>query len=319
MPDIPLQPAGGLSPARPFGAVLTAMVTPFDRDGEVDIGAVGALAEYLVDHGHDGLVVNGTTGESPTTTDDEKDRVLRAVLEAVGDRAHVVTGVGTNDTRHTLELARAAEKSGAHGLIVVTPYYSKPPQTGLLHHFRSVADATGLPVMLYDIPGRSGVPIRTETLIELADHERIVAVKDAKDDLFASSQVMAATDLAYYSGTDELTLAHLTQGGSGVVSVVGHLAGDEIAAMVAAVDVGDLATAVALHRSLLGLTQAVMRTTQGAIMAKAGLQLRGVLAHRTVRPPLVPATDEQVDLLRSALGDLDARSGAESRTHQHSA
>jgi 4-hydroxy-tetrahydrodipicolinate synthase len=319
MPEISLQPARGLSPARPFGAVLTAMVTPFDRDGEVDIGAAGALAEYLVDHGNEGLVVNGTTGESPTTTDDEKDRVLRAVLEAVGDRAHVVAGVGTNDTRHTLELARAAEKSGAHGLIVVTPYYSKPPQTGLLHHFRSVADATGLPVMLYDIPGRSGVPIRTETLIELAQHERIVAVKDAKDDLFESSQVMAASDLAYYSGTDELNLAHLTQGGSGVVSVVGHLAGDEIAAMVAAVDAGDLATAVSVHRSLLALTTAVMKLTQGVIMAKAGLQLRGVIAHRTVRPPLVPATDDQVDLLHSALDALDAHTGVDVRTHQHSA
>ncbi len=301
MPDTPLQPAGGLTPFRPFGAVVTAMATPFDAHGEVDTEACAALAEYLVDHGNDGLVVNGTTGESPTTSDDEQDRVLRAVVEAVGERARVLSGVGTNDTRHTVELARAAEKSGAHGLLVVTPYYSKPPQAGLLHHFRTVADATGLPVMLYDIPGRSGVPIHTETLIELARHDRIVAVKDAKDDLFASSQVMAATDLAYYSGADELNLAHLTQGAAGTVSVVGHLAGDALADMVAAVDACDLATAVAVHRALMQLTTAVMRTTQGVIMVKAGLQLRGLIAHRSVRPPLVQATDEQVDLVRAAL------------------
>lgn len=305
MSETPLQSPRGLAPARPFGAVLTAMATPFDAHGEIDTDAVGALAEHLVDHGHDGLVLNGTTGESPTTSDDEQDRVLRAVLEAVGDHAHVVSGVGTNDTRHTVELARAAEKAGAHGLLVVTPYYSKPPQAGLLHHFRIVADATGLPVMLYDIPARSGVPIHTETLLRLAEHERIVAVKDAKDDLFASSQVMAATDLAYYSGTDELNLAHLTQGAAGMVSVVGHLAGDEMARLVAAVDAGDLATAVAVHRSLLGLTHAVMKTSQGAIMVKAGLQLRGVIEHRTVRPPLVPATDEQVEVLRAALPTSD--------------
>ncbi len=305
-----MQPAGGLAPSRPFGAVITAMATPFDAHGEVDTDAVAALAEYLVDHGNDGLVVNGTTGESPTTSDDEQDRVLRAVLEAVGDRAQVLSGVGTNDTRHTVELGRAAEKSGAHGLLVVTPYYSKPPQAGLLHHFRTVADATGLPVMLYDIPGRSGVPIHTETLIELARHDRIVAVKDAKDDLFASSKVMAATDLAYYSGSDELHLAHLTQGAAGMVSVVGHLAGEALAELVAAVDACDLAKALAVHRSLLDLTTAVMRTTQGAIMVKAGLQLLGVIAHRSVRPPLAPATDKQVDLLRSALESAPPPSAA---------
>jgi 4-hydroxy-tetrahydrodipicolinate synthase len=163
----------------PFGRVLTAMITPFKADGGLDLDGAQRLASHLVDHGNDGLVISGTTGESPTTTDDEKERLIRAVVEAVGDRAHVVAGVGPNDTRHTIELAHAAEKAGAHGLLVVTPYYSKPPQAGLLNHFRLVADATGLPNMLYDIPGRSGVPIGTDTLVRLAVHERIVAVKDA--------------------------------------------------------------------------------------------------------------------------------------------
>jgi 4-hydroxy-tetrahydrodipicolinate synthase len=293
-------------PRRPFGAVLTAMATPFGPDGALDLDGVAALATHLVDAGNDGLVVNGTTGESPTTTGAEQDTVLRAVLEAVGDRVHVVAGVGTNDTAHTVDRARAAEKAGAHGLLVVTPYYSKPPQEGLVRHFTTVADATGLPVVMYDIPGRSGVPIHAETLVRLADHERIVAVKDAKDDLFSSAEVMAATDLVFYSGTDELNLAHLCQGAAGVVSVVSHAASPHYAEMVRCVDAGDVAGAAAVHRRLLPVVRAMMRTTQGAITAKAVAQLLGVIDHRTVRSPLVDATDEQVALLRTALMDLAA-------------
>src|SRR5207342_2500748 len=209
---------------RPFGAVLTAMVTPFDRDGGLDLDAAQRLAGHLVDAGNDGLVISGTTGESPTTTDEEKDALLRAVLEAVGDRARVIAGVGTNDTQHTVELARAAEKAGAHGLLVVTPYYSKPPQSGLVAHFSAVADTVGVPIALYDIPGRTGIPIQTGTLLRLAEHERIVAVKDAKGDLFAGSEVMARTGLAYYSGDDALNLAWLAHGAAGMISVVGHVA-----------------------------------------------------------------------------------------------
>src|SRR4051795_11152971 len=188
----------------PFGRVLTAMATPMSRDGEIDFDGVQDLAAHLVDRGNDGLVISGTTGESPTTTDDEKERLLRAVVEAVGDRAHVVAGVGTYDTAHTVESARAAEKAGAAGLLVVTPYYNRPPQSGLLAHFTTVADATGLPVMLYDIPIRSGVPIQHETLLRLAEHPRIVANKDAKGDVFAAQRVMANSDLVYYSGDDAL-------------------------------------------------------------------------------------------------------------------
>lgn len=286
---------------RHFGAVLTAMVTPFDTDRRVDLDAAQRLATHLVDSGCDGLVISGTTGESPTTSDAEKDDLLRVVLEAIGGRARVVAGVGTNDTRHTVELARAAEKAGVQGLLVVTPYYNKPPQEGLLAHFTAVADATGLPVILYDIPGRSGVPIRTETLVRLGEHARIVAVKDAKDDLYEGSWVMARTDLAYYSGTDALNLAWLTHGGSGIISVVGHVAAPAYVRMVAAVAAGDLVTALRVHRDLLPAVRGVMTRTQGAIMAKAGLQLQGVLASRAVRLPLVEATTEQVDLLRADL------------------
>jgi 4-hydroxy-tetrahydrodipicolinate synthase len=277
------------------------MVTPFTSDGELDLDAAQRLATHLVDAGCDGLVVSGTTGESPTTSDSEKEALLRAVLEAVGDRATVVAGSGTNDTKHAIELSQQAEKAGAHGLLVVTPYYNKPPQAGLLAHFRAVADSTGLPVMLYDIPGRTGTPIATDTLLRLAEHERIVAVKDAKNDLAATTQVLARTDLAYYSGADEWNLALLAVGAVGLVSVVGHVAAKEYAEMIRAVDAGDLATARAIDRRLVPAFQAIMTRTQGAIMAKAALELLGVLQTRAVRPPLVPATDEQVRELASDL------------------
>jgi 4-hydroxy-tetrahydrodipicolinate synthase len=288
-------------PPRPFGTVLSAMVSPFKPDGSLDLPAAAALAEHLVATGHDGLVVSGTTGESPTTSDEEKDALLRTVLEAVGDRATVVAGVGTNDTRHSVELAHAAEKAGAHGLLVVTPYYNKPPQAALAAHFTTVADATGLPVMLYDIPGRSGVPIETETLVRVAAHDRIVAVKDAKSDLYGASWVMARTDLAYYSGEDALNLPLLTLGGSGIVSVVSHVAGPQYARMVAAVDAGDLTTARAVHTELLPVVRGIMTRTQGAVAVKAALELTGVLAGRTVRQPLLPATPEEVTAIAADL------------------
>ncbi|GAA4564794.1 4-hydroxy-tetrahydrodipicolinate synthase [Planotetraspora kaengkrachanensis] len=285
----------------PFGRMLTAMVTPFTSDGAVDYEGVQRLATYLVDEQrNDGLIVSGTTGESPTTTDEEKDRILRAVVEAVGDRASVVAGAGTNDTRHSVELARAAERAGAHGLLVVTPYYNKPPQEGLVRHFTAVADATELPVMLYDIPGRTGVPIQTETLVRLARHPRIVAVKDAKGDLFAGSQVMATTDLVFYSGDDLLNLPWLSVGAAGAVSVVGHVVGAELASMIDLYGSGDVAGALAVHRQLLPVVTGVMQRTQGAIMVKAALKLAGQDAG-FVRPPLVDATHEQVTLLREDL------------------
>ncbi len=285
---------------RPFGRVLTAMVTPFSRDGGLDLDGAQQLAAHLVDEGgNDGLVVSGTTGESPTTTDEEKDRLLRAVIDAVGDRAAVVAGVGTNDTAHTIHLAQAAEKAGAGGLLAVTPYYSRPPQAGLLAHFRALAESTGLPTMLYDIPARTGTPIETETMVRLAEHPRIVAVKDAKGDLEASAWVMARTELAYYSGDDKVTLPLLSVGGVGVVGVPTHLVGVRTGEMIGAYEAGEVRRALELHRALLPVFTGFFRT-QGVILTKAALRLAG-LPGGPVRPPLVDATPEQVDRLRADL------------------
>jgi 4-hydroxy-tetrahydrodipicolinate synthase len=283
---------------RPFGRLLTAMVTPFAADGSLDLDGAARLAAYLVDQqANDALVINGTTGESPTTTDGEKERLIRAVSEAVGDRAKIVAGVGTNDTRHTIELAAAAEKAGADGLLVVTPYYNKPPQAGLLRHFTAVADAVGVPIMLYDIPGRAGIPIATETFVRLAEHDRIVAVKDAKGDLTASSWVTSRTDLAYYSGDDSLTLPLLAIGGVGLVGTSTHLAGALAKQMIEAYDRGETAAALALHRRLMPLFTGIFRT-QGTILVKAGMAARGLPAG-PVRPPLVDATDAEREQLRA--------------------
>lgn len=281
----------------PFGRVLTAMVTPFTAAGELDLDGAQRLAAYLVEHGNDGLVISGTTGESPTTRDTEKEQLLRAVVDAVGERASVLAGVGTNDTAHSVELARAAEKAGARGLLIVTPYYSKPPQDGLLAHFRTVAEATDLPAMLYDIPGRTGMAIATETLLRLAEHDRIVAVKDAKGDLAASAEVLARTDLAYYSGEDALTLPLLAIGAVGVVGVPTHLFASEVAEMIAAYQVGRVEAARDLHYRLLPALTGFFRT-QGVTLAKAALRLAG-LPGGPVRPPLTDASAEQVEQLRA--------------------
>lgn len=281
------------------------MVTPFDDGGGLDLASAGALASHLVDSGHDGLVISGTTGESPTVSDDEQESLLRAVIEAVGDRATVVAGVGTFDTAHSLDLARRAAAAGADGLLVVTPYYSKPPQEGIVAHFAAVADSTDLPVMLYDIPGRTGVKLSAQTLARSAEHPRIVAVKEASGDLYAGSWLLHSIDLAIYSGDDALNLAWLAIGAVGVVSVVGHVAGRRYADMVAAVESGDLETARKLDRSILPALEAIMTRTQGAIMAKAALQLQGQLPSRAVRLPLVAATDDQVEQLRRDLVTAD--------------
>jgi 4-hydroxy-tetrahydrodipicolinate synthase len=280
----------------PFGRVLTAMVTPFTADGGLDVDGAQRLAATLVDAGNDGLVINGTTGESPTTTDEEKSTVLRAVVDAVGDRAHVLAGVGTFATAHTVELARQAEKAGAEGLLVVSPYYSRPPQDGLLVHFRTVADATDLPVMLYDIPARTGVALESETLLRLGEHPRIVAVKDAKDSLAASSRVIARSDLAYYCGSDMFNLPLLAVGAVGFVSTVGHFVAAELAELIRAHDAGDVAAALAIHQRLLPVYDGVFRRPN-PILVKAGLTARG-LPGGPVRPPLPDATDEQLATLR---------------------
>ncbi|MET7766413.1 4-hydroxy-tetrahydrodipicolinate synthase [Streptomyces sp. NPDC005336] len=279
----------------PFGRVLTAMVTPFTADGALDLDGAQRLAAHLVDAGNDGLIVNGTTGESPTTSDVEKAQLVRAVVEAVGDRAHVVAGAGTNDTRHSVELARAAEQAGAHGLLAVTPYYSKPPQEGIFRHFTAIADATGLPVMLYDIPGRSGVPISTETIVRLAEHPRIVANKDAKGDLGRASWAIARSRLAWYSGDDMLNLPLLSVGAVGFVSVVGHLVSPELRAMLEAHLAGDVAKATEIHQQLLPVFTGMFRN-QGVITTKAALALQGLPAG-PLRLPLVELTPEETEQL----------------------
>jgi 4-hydroxy-tetrahydrodipicolinate synthase len=289
---------------RPFGRLLTAMVTPFAQDGSLDVDGAQRLAAYLVDEQrNDALVISGTGGESPTTTDAEKETLIRAVGEAIGDRAKIVAGVGTNNTAHTIELARAAEKAGAHGLLVVTPYYNKPPQAGLARHFTAVADATGLPVMLYDIPHRAGVPIATETLLRVAEHPAIVAVKDAKGDIAGTSEVLARTDLAYYCGEDASTLPWLSIGAVGVVGTSTHFTGAMTKDMITAYERGDVAGALALHRRAMPLFTGIFRT-QGTILVKAGLRALG-LPSGPVRPPLVDATAHELDQLRQDAAAAD--------------
>jgi 4-hydroxy-tetrahydrodipicolinate synthase len=296
-----VQPASAPRSGAPFGRMLTAMITPFTADRALDTDAAARLATYLIDDmRNDGLIISGTTGESPTTTDAEQDRLLRAVIEAVGDRATIVAGVGTNDTAHTKELARQAERAGADGLLVVTPYYNKPPQEGLVAHFTAVADTTGLPCMLYDIPGRTGTPIKKETLIVLAQHPRIVAVKDAKGDFGATSEVMLATDLVFYSGDDILNLPWLSVGAAGCVSVVGHVVGDRMHDMIDAYLAGRAGEARAIHLELIPVIIGIMTRTQGAIMAKAALNLLGLPGGST-RPPLIDASHAQIEQLRTDL------------------
>ncbi|MEO7269652.1 MAG: 4-hydroxy-tetrahydrodipicolinate synthase [Knoellia sp.] len=291
----------------PFGRVITAMVTPMRPDGSVDEEGVRAVVEHLIANGHDGIVVNGTTGEASTLTDDESIDVVRLAKEIAADRAAITAGIGSNDTAHSIHMAARAAEVGADALLLVSPYYNKPTQAGLVAHCRAVADSTELPVMLYDIPGRTGVEFSTQTLLELAEHPRIVAVKDAKADLWASTHVMAATDLLWFSGDDVLTLAHLAQGAVGCVSVVGHVAGKEYAAMIAAVDAGDLATARELHRRLIPAVDAIMTTSQGAIMAKAALVELGVIDSAFVRLPLVESPPEDLEILRKGLAEAGLR------------
>jgi 4-hydroxy-tetrahydrodipicolinate synthase len=268
------------------------MVTPFAADGSVDLAQAARLAAYLVDEQlNDALIINGTTGEAPTTSDDEKRALVAAVKQAIGDRAQIVAGVGTFDTRHSVELARQAAAAGADGLLVVTPYYSRPPQSALKNYFRAVADATELPNMIYDIPHRSGVPVEEATLIELAQHPRIVAVKDAKGQVASSARVMAQTDLAYYAGDDAMVLPLMAVGGCGVVGTSTHFTGAGSKAMIKAFVAGDLATALRLYRELLPVYCGVF-ATQGCILVKAGLDARG-FATGGLRAPMEPATPDQ--------------------------
>lgn len=299
----PTTPQGDLHAEPIFGRVLTAMVTPFDEQGGLDLAAAARLARLLVDErGNDSLVVNGTTGESPTTTDEEKAALVATVAEAVGDRAQVVAGVGSFDTRHTMELARQAADAGADGLLVVTPYYSRPPQRGVLHHFLSVADATELPILAYDIPHRAGVPIEAATLLEMDRHPNIRGVKDAKGDLVGSSRVIAESTLAFYAGDDAITLPLLSVGGVGVVGTSTHFTGNRTRQMIEAWLAGRHDEALALHQALLPVFTGVF-ATQGVMLVKAGLRHQG-FAVGGLRAPMPEATEQEtaafVELLERA-------------------
>ncbi len=277
------------------------MVTPFTAKGEVDYDKAAELADQLVSRGCDGLVVSGTTGESPTTTVPEKTELLKVVLDAVGDRARVIQGAGSYDTAETIRRCRDAAEIGAHGVLVVTPYYSKPPQAGLYAHFTAVADATDLPVLLYDIPPRSVVPIETDTIVRLAEHPNIKGVKDAKGDLHAGATVMARTDLEYLSGDDGINLPWLSVGASGFVSVIGHLVPDRLAALRDAAAAGDLDRARTLSRSMAPLVDAMSRLG-GVTMVKAALRITGL----DVGDPRLPQVAADGPAIEALIADLRA-------------
>jgi len=279
------------------------MVTPFTDEGVVDYQKAAELALHLVDNGCDGLVVTGTTGETSTLTDDENVGMFRAVKEAVGDRAVIIAGTGTNDTAHSIQLSRRAEEVGVDGLLIVTPYYNKPSQAGVQAHFEAVANSTGLPVMLYDIPGRSSIEIAPDTMIRLAEHPNIVAVKDAKADFAKATRVMRETDLVFYSGDDGLTLEWMALGAVGLVGVTTHVATAKFRALVDAVNAGDLVTARTLNFDLEPVVRATMTRAQGAVAAKQILQWQNVLPNSRVRLPLVELDDAEKAIIREDLAE----------------
>lgn len=290
-----------IAKSNPFGTVLTAMVTPMNSDHSIDYEGAARLAEYLVALGNDGIVVNGTTGESPTTTDTEKLRLVEVVIAAVGDRAKVIAGAGTNNTAHSVELVQQATAAGADGILAVTPYYNKPPVAGVIRHFEVLADSTELPIMLYDIPGRTGLALAPETLVRLAENPQIVAVKDAKGDLESVVEVMTQTDLLWFSGDDGLNLAFLAIGAAGMVSVTGHLVADRLRQMFDSMATGNLDQARAINESLQPVSTGIFRS-QGAILTKAALnELK--LPAGPVRLPLVDATPVEMAQLIIDLAD----------------
>ena len=282
-----------------FGTVGVAMITPFTADGELNEKVTRELSARLVDGGCDALILNGTTGESPTTTAEEKVALIRAVKDEVGDRATIVAGAGTNNTRSSIDLAKRSADAGADGLLVVTPYYSKPSQEGLIQHFTAVADATELPVILYDIPGRSGIPIKPDTIRALAAHPHIKGMKEAKGDLASAASLIPDTGLEYYSGDDALNLPWLAVGATGFISVIGHIAPQLLRELKTSFEAGDLARAREINATLAPLYAAQARLG-GVSLSKAALRLQGIEVGDP-RLPQVAATPEQVEELRLEL------------------
>ena len=288
-----------MSTQAPFGRLITAMITPFAKDGSIDWDGVATLATHLADHGHDAIAVNGTTGEAPTTKSSEKLEIIKVVKSTVGSRVKVLSGAGDNETSYTVEQAKRSADAGADGLLIVTPYYNKPPQAGIEAHFKAVASATDLPIMMYDIPGRTGVEIESDTIVRLFDLPNIVALKDAKGNLAATSDVIARCGIPVYSGDDILNLPFLSIGAVGFVSVCGHTVGSELKAMLDAWFAGDTARALEIHQKLIPVFKGTFKT-QGAILTKAAMNLMG-LPGGTTRLPLVDATPAQIATLREDL------------------
>src|SRR5690554_4239205 len=282
-----------VSPTRPFGALLTAMVTPMKPSGDIDVDAAVALAKRLATHGHDGVVLNGTTGEAPTTHAPEKAELVSAVVEAVGEDLVILAGAGSNDTAHAVRMAEQAAEAGAHGLLVVTPYYSRPSQEGVLQHTKAVVEATELPVMLYDVPGRTVVRYSEATLDRLAELEQVVAIKDATGDVYGALKGAARTGLAYYSGDDPLLLAYLAHGAVGIVSMAAHLVGDAMRAVIDSFDAGDTAGALERFRTITGVIDLISESGNGALRSKTALAVLGHIPHPTMRLPHVAADAEE--------------------------
>jgi len=288
-----------MSTQAPFGRLITAMITPFAKDGSIDWDGVATLANHLADHGHDAIAVNGTTGEAPTTKSSEKLEIIKVVKSTVGSRVKVLSGAGDNETSYTVEQAKRSADAGADGLLIVTPYYNKPPQAGIEAHFKAVASATDLPIMMYDIPGRTGVEIESDTIVRLFELPNIVALKDAKGNLAATSDVIARCGIPVYSGDDILNLPFLSIGAVGFVSVCGHTVGNELKEMLSAWFAGDTAHALEIHQKLIPVFKGTFKT-QGAILTKAAMNLMG-LPGGTTRLPLVDATPAQIATLREDL------------------
>jgi 4-hydroxy-tetrahydrodipicolinate synthase len=292
-----------------FGQVITAMLTPFDEDGSFNVKGARSLAAHLIDHGSDGLVLAGTTGESPTLSHDEKIELFENVLEEVGDRAKIIAGTGTYDTAETIKLTKEAAGLGVDGCLVVTPYYSKPPQNGLVAHFTAVADAADVPLLIYDIPGRTGRRVERDTMVSLAGHDRIVGVKDAVGDAGETAALRAdldragRTDFEIYSGDDPLLFPHMAAGAVGIISVCSHLVGEAIKGIFRASDAGDVDLARREYLSLLPLMSTIMTITASPIGVKAAVNMLGIDVGEP-RLPLVPATDLEKQAIRRALTEV---------------
>ena len=285
----------------PFGQVLVALVTPFTADGEVAWDDVEKHIDSLVSQGADGIVVTGTTGETSTLTDPEKIRLVEVAKSVSAGRAKIITGGGSNETAHAIELYKASEKAGADAIMIVTPYYNKPTQAGILTHFRLIADATDLPVILYDIPGRTGVPIRYETILRAAKHPNILAIKDAKGDFSEVSRVLNQTDLMYFSGDDANVLPHLAIGATGLIGVTANITSAPYRTIVDAVNRGDLATATAAHQRMEPLVRAVMTHVPGTVSAKYILHGLGRIGSPRVRLPLVGPEEWEAAIIEDEL------------------